>query len=285
MIRLVLCDIDNTLIPMGESHATPRTVRAIHRLLDSGIRFGPDTGRDVTDLRGFFEGDESCLMTGIFSNGKRVRVYGAFVSEKLLSRDMLVSLDEVLRDEDGMFVICFPAIGEGHASSYGVCRSARELDFYRSHTKPGGQAVDAVPDDVDFIAAVVGCLGVERMDRCRQIVAEAAPDAVIVSPVPEWFDVLHRGVSKATALDELLDALGVGLDEVVVFGDSENDLDILRKVPFSVAVANATDETKRVARYRVGACADEGVADALLEIERANRAGTLPAFLKEAAHD
>ena len=109
----------------------------------------------------------------------------------------------------------------------------------------------------------------------------AAPEVRVVSPFPEWFDVLPAGVSKADGLEVLLEALGVGLDEVAVFGDAENDLTIMRKVPHSVAVANATDEVLRAARHRVGASADEGVADALFEIARATRAGEQPAFLRE----
>ena len=138
-----------------------------------------------------------------------------------------------------------------------------------------------MPDE-DVIAATIACPGPpERMERCRALVAEAAPEVRVVSPFPEWFDVLPAGVSKADGLEVLLEALGVGLDEVAVFGDAENDLTIMRKVPHSVAVANATDEVLRTARHRVGASADEGVADALFEIARATRAGEQPAFLRE----
>ena len=140
--------------------------------------------------------------------------------------------------------------------------------------------VDEVPDE-DFIAATIACPGPpERMDRCRQIVAEAAPEMRIVSPIPEWCDIMPQGVSKAAGLDPLLEALDITTDEVAVFGDAENDLEILRKVRHSVAVANATDEVLATANYRVGDAADEGVADALLEIARATRAGEMPAFLQ-----
>ena len=90
----------------------------------------------------------------------------------------------------------------------------------------------------------------------------------IVSPVPEWFDIMPQGVSKASGLEPLLEALGITLDEVAVFGDAENDLEILHMVRHSVAVANATDEVLETARYRVGPVSEEGVADALLEIAR-----------------
>ncbi len=36
------------------------------------------------------------------------------------------------------------------------------------------------------------------MERCRQKVAAACPDVYTMSVVPQWFDVLPKGVSKLT---------------------------------------------------------------------------------------
>lgn len=278
MIKLVLSDMDNTLVPLGARHVSSRTVDAIHAVIESGVRFGPDTGRDYVELMRFFRMDESCFMTGIFSNGKRVRADGAYVSTTLLDHDALVRIDRALRGEKGMFLVCYPVDTNLLNPAYGVGVTSAELAVFEARTGFNGGVVDEVPD-IDFVAATIACPGgPERMERCRQVVAEAAPEMRIVSPIPEWFDVLPRDVSKAAGLDVLLDALDVDLDEVLVFGDAENDLEIMRKVPHSVAVANATPEVAAAACHHVGACADEGVADALLEVVRANAAGEDPSF-------
>lgn len=281
MIKLVLSDMDNTLVPFGARHASPRTIEAIHAVLDAGVRFGPDTGRDYVELMRFFKMDETCFMTGIFSNGKRVRADGRYVQTTLIDHDVLVRIDQVLRPEKGMFLVCYPAETNLFNPAYGVGVSSAELAVFEARTSFNGGTVDEVPD-IDFVAATIACPGgPERMERCRQLIAEAVPEVRIVSPIPEWFDVLPVGTSKAAGLEVLLDALGIGIDEVAVFGDAENDLEIMRKVPHSVAVANASDEVLAVARHRVGASADEGVADALLEIARATRAGEMPSFLRD----
>lgn len=280
MIKLVLSDMDNTLVPFGARHASPRTIEAIHAVLDAGVRFGPDTGRDYVELMRFFKMDEACFMTGIFSNGKRVRADGRYVQTTLIDHDVLVRIDQALRPEEGMFLVCYPAETNLFNPAYGVGVSSAELAVFEARTSFNGGTVDEVPD-IDFVAATIACPGgSERMERCRQLIAEAVPEVRIVSPIPEWFDVLPVGTSKAAGLEVLLDALGIGVDEVAVFGDAENDLEIMRKVPHSVAVANASDEVLGVARHRVGASADEGVADALFEIARATRAGEMPSFLR-----
>lgn len=281
MIKLVLSDMDNTLVPFGARHASPRTIEAIHAVLDAGVRFGPDTGRDYVELMRFFKMDEACFMTGIFSNGKRVRADGRYVQTTLIDHDVLVRIDQALRPEEGMFLVCYPAETNLFNPAYGVGVSSAELAVFEARTSFNGGTVDEVPD-IDFVAATIACPGgPERMERCRQIIADAVPEVRIVSPIPEWFDVLPVGTSKAAGLEVLLEALGIGVNEVAVFGDAENDLEIMRKVPHSVAVANASDEVLEVARHCVGASADEGVADALFEIARATRAGEMPSFLRD----
>ena len=280
MIKLVLSDMDNTLIPLGEKHVSPRTIAAIHELMETGVRFGPATGRDTIELLRFFDMDESCFQTGILSNGKRVRLDGSYVRTVLIPHDALVKIDEALRPEKGMFLVCYPEQTNLLYPAYGVGTTDEALAYYARRTRFTGIAVDQIPDE-DYIAATIACPeDPEHMERCRQIVAEAAPDMRIASPISGWFDIMPQGVSKAAGLDVLLDALGITADEVVVFGDAENDLEILRKVRHSVAVANATDEALATANYRVGSVTDEGVADALLEIARATRVGEMPAFLQ-----
>ena len=79
----------------------------------------------------------------------------------------------------------------------------------------------------------------------------------------------------------LMDELGITSDEVVMFGDADNDLAILQAVENSVVVAGATPAAKAAAKWHIGACEDEAVAEALEGIARAAREGGAPAFMRE----
>jgi hypothetical protein len=65
---------------------------------------------------------------------------------------------------------------------------------------------------------------------------------VMPSNIAFVIDILPAGWSKGVAVRELAEALGVSIDEVAVFGDSENDLSMIEAVPNSVAVSNASAE-------------------------------------------
>lgn len=71
------------------------------------------------------------------------------------------------------------------------------------------------------------------------------------------------GIDKAYGVRRALKFLGHGVGNTYAFGDSENDLPMLRAVETSVAMGNAMDAVKAEADYVTGSVADDGVAAAL----------------------
>jgi hydroxymethylpyrimidine pyrophosphatase-like HAD family hydrolase len=57
-----------------------------------------------------------------------------------------------------------------------------------------------------------------------------------------------------------------GLDQVVAFGDSYNDIELLEQVSWGVAVANAIPEVKAVAQELTLHHKEDGVASTLARI-------------------
>ncbi|MCQ8904503.1 MAG: phosphoglycolate phosphatase [Methanothermobacter sp.] len=70
-------------------------------------------------------------------------------------------------------------------------------------------------------------------------------------------------VNKGLSLEILLESMGLGMDDVMAIGDSENDLEFIEHAGFRVAVANADPELKAIADYVTSAAHGEGVAEAV----------------------
>ncbi len=60
--------------------------------------------------------------------------------------------------------------------------------------------------------------------------------------------VTHKEQTKLFGLKKAAELLNIDLDEIVAFGDSENDVDMLRGVGFGIAVGNAWEITKQNAK-------------------------------------
>jgi hypothetical protein len=127
-----------------------------------------------------------------------------------------------------------------------------------------------VPEGVYLKTNVHAALDRPGAIRLRDALRERVPELSFVFPFPtsSTIDITPAGVTKLTGLNLLIDALGIGLDEVCVFGDGENDLTVINAVPNSVAVANADPEVIRAARWHIGADVDDAVAYALEALAR-----------------
>lgn len=69
--------------------------------------------------------------------------------------------------------------------------------------------------------------------------------------------------SKAAALQELEEILGVKPEEMMAIGDSPNDMAMMRLAGMPVAVGNAKDEVKAIAKYVTATNHEDGVAQAV----------------------
>ena len=70
----------------------------------------------------------------------------------------------------------------------------------------------------------------------------------MVYPGDIFLDIHRKGVSKANALHELGELWGIAPQEMVSFGNTENDASMLRMTGLSYAVANSEIEAKKAAK-------------------------------------
>ena len=80
---------------------------------------------------------------------------------------------------------------------------------------------------------------------------------------PYFMEVTPPGIEKASALAELLRILDVPRTSLMACGDGLNDIPMLTYAGFSVAMANAYEETKKVADAIVPSNDQDGVAVAI----------------------
>ncbi len=76
-----------------------------------------------------------------------------------------------------------------------------------------------------------------------------------------YIEIAPKVISKASALEQLLaKKYDIALSEVMAFGDNYNDIEMLQAVGHGVAVANAREEVKAVAKEITAKNTDDGVA-------------------------
>lgn len=75
-----------------------------------------------------------------------------------------------------------------------------------------------------------------------------------------WLDVVLTGVSKATGMEKVLEALGIPRENSIGIGDGSNDLPMIEYAGLGVAMGNAPEEVKLRADVVTESVHNDGVA-------------------------
>ena len=81
------------------------------------------------------------------------------------------------------------------------------------------------------------------------------------------FDVIPAIGGKAAGIQYILQHFGISQNEIMAFGDGNNDIDMLRYANVGVAMGNAGSEVKRQADYVTADVDNDGIWRALKHYE------------------
>lgn len=101
---------------------------------------------------------------------------------------------------------------------------------------------------------------------CARTEAHIRKAGIAVTMVYEQgtsIEISPKGVTKASGLAHLCDHLGLSIAQAIAVGDSENDVDVLKKAGFSIAMGNAKPDIKALADAVVADCDHDGCVEAI----------------------
>ena len=106
-----------------------------------------------------------------------------------------------------------------------------------------------------------------KHDLIRARMKERFGDKItVMRSFPTFLEVINSGVSKGQGLKIAMEHSGLRPDQVIAFGDEENDLPMFSVVDYSGAPANAREKIRGLADFVYGSNADEGLAILLEEM-------------------
>lgn len=80
------------------------------------------------------------------------------------------------------------------------------------------------------------------------------------------FELTDKGINKSYGIKKLSEYLGIDKSEIIAFGDSENDLEMIKYVGCGVAMQNATSHIKSISDRVTTSNDNEGISVVLKEM-------------------
>ena len=103
-----------------------------------------------------------------------------------------------------------------------------------------------------------------KIDQVGQELA-LSPNLAVSSSSRGNLEITHSDAQKGIALSTIAKQLGVDLKHVMALGDNLNDISMLERVGYPVAMDNATQEVKTIAKYMTDSNENSGVGKAVMK--------------------
>lgn len=249
--KAIFLDIDGTLLLRGKDPFT-EDIERLEEAHEQGHRVFLNTGRSLANI-------PPGLLTApyidgiVAGGGAHVIVNGKTIYHKWIPEDLLA-------------LIC-----DYHLRSGTWCIFEGETNIYGTSYETGLAGLDfaleilPVKNSIDFATLYKGTRVTKlTMQSCVTDEERAAlQDYFQLNPFPDYVEGIIRGVTKASGMEMVLNALGIARENSIAIGDSVNDIDMLRFAGIGVAMGNACAELKQIASALTLDCGRGGVAHAV----------------------
>lgn len=108
------------------------------------------------------------------------------------------------------------------------------------------------------------CIGTsEEIDELETNLVARFPEIRIYKSKPTYLEIMSMEASKSGAIRILQDIFDIKQEEIIAFGDAQNDIDMLEYAGVGIAMENAAEEVKEAADCITVTNDEEGVLKAL----------------------
>ena len=253
----VFLDIDGTLLSGGM--LPPENVEAIRDAQSKGHKILLNTGRSYSFIP--FDKFSDITFDGICAGcGSHI-----IIDEKTV-RSVAVDREFVKRAVDFYKSIGKSVFFEGESACFWVNPQNKEANKmlgagrYKCY-----EVTDSAQFDSEFSGERISKFTYWEPGMTREECAFWS-EALRVIEHPTYAESVIYGCDKAVAMKIALEHLGIPRERSIGMGDSANDTEMLEYAAISVAMGNATEETKAICSYISLDAKDGGVAHALREI-------------------
>lgn len=263
-LRLIALDIDGTLTD-DDKNITPLTRETLIGMEKNGVRLVLASARPTPGLyrcRDELRMGEYGGILMAYNGGHITDAVGRTVSETRIGmetmRGILCRLKElpvtVILDDGVRFYV---EDVNGYKVDYECRNNAMECEEHRDLAaflsfSPVKLLLSAEPSIL--------------FDVQKRIAAFLPETLTVVRTAAFYLEIIPRSIDKGKGLLAICGALGIGREETAAFGDSENDIPMLRAAGTGVAMGNAEQAVKDAADMVTKSNNEDGIVWALERI-------------------
>ena len=246
-IKLIATDMDGTLLDPKGQVDLPRLEKILDQLEERNIRFVIATGNEIHRVRQLL-GHLTDRVVLIVANGARIFENDQLIQYHTWDDQVVDKALKFFKDRECQDQFVVTSMNGGFVKKGTVFT---ELDKFMTPEMiellyKRMNFVDELQTDLfGGVLKMSLVVGEERSDTVLQEINQLFNGHVqAVSSGYGCIDILQEGIHKAWGLQELLKRWDIKSQEIMAFGDSENDVEMLELAGIAYAMENADDKAK-----------------------------------------
>lgn len=273
MFKMIATDVDGTLIDSNHE-ISDYTKEIFKEVYDSGLEIVIATGRDYRSASQIAEqlGFDENKISIVSNNGMLVKSIknDYFVQEQNVSYEDCKNFESLAEKYYlGMLYLCEERIyfqmDDTSYSDFEIGMDPKRMIFFNDEIKteriPSLNHLKDKFKDGSPVQKIVFIQNDQYLELIKERVAAELPTIYTLLMVsPGWAEIMPRTVNKGDALLRLASHMGIESSQIIAFGDSDNDLTMIKQVGLGVAMANAREALKIIADDTTTSNDENGVA-------------------------
>ncbi len=257
-IKLIVTDLDGTFLNSNHITIPKDNIEAFKKAHDMGIKVAIASGRTKI-LTDYLIEQLPFIDYLITSNGAVTYDLktGKIVAQALLCNEDSIAIFDILRDYSLLYEIYFNGDCYMNRKSYSMFNEKNvSTHIY--------QLLKDFIKEVNSNRELIGSLGIEKLNILSLSANERREIESKVSSFGEFsfassfpmqeavngnLEMTHKNANKGFAVKSIADSMGISSDQVMCFGDGENDCPMLKYAGYSFAMSNGSEYAKSVAKY------------------------------------
>jgi len=260
-MKAIFFDVDGTLIDCanGMNYALDSTKEAIKKIRNNGDLAVLATGRPKSFL--YEEITKLGFDAYITSNGAYIEFDGKAIYNRTIDKKTVEEVISMCRKENMDYVF------EGQELSY---FSNLNSEYIKQLLRVFSLQNRCLTDTVDSkdIAANKMVL-IFNNERQKELSIELLQDnfSFMRHPGQNSYDIYFKDCTKADGIRRFVDYLNINMEDTLAFGDGINDIEMIQTVGYGIAMGNATEKLKKVARLVTDDVFSNGIYNALIALQ------------------
>lgn len=259
MVKLIVTDIDGTLVEEGGNTLNPEYYEVIEKLYEKGILFVAASGRHANSVSRLF----APVLDKIWIISQNGAVVGNAESSKVLNPIPRKWVEELWADLSEHEEV--DSILDTEGITFAPKEGSFMYNWIKYEYKYDVEPVDGwkcIPEKDYSMVTIYHPESGERF--VKEHIKDKWEDRLDMVPTGKcWVDCLMPGISKGNAAKMICKKLDIKPEDIYAFGDNINDMSMVEMAGTGFAVEGARPEVKAIADHIIPGYDKDGVLEVL----------------------